>query len=560
MFCSGSSDIQLHHAAVGAVLALLSTVMNNVCAASMSAAEMVAAGKQLYRDGHTVEGKQLKAAVHNDVPLQATDLACANCHRRSGLGSSEGGIGIPPIAGTTLFMTQSTSLVRDYQKGELSNISRPAYTLQTLARALREGITASGRPMLPLMPRYQVSDDDVAALAAYLKTLSGTSAEGLTEHDIHFATIITPAATSEARAAMLDVMNAYVAGKNAGTRGETRRAERAPFHREWMYSAYRKWVLHEWTLRGPEESWGAQLEEYYRQQPVFAVLGGIGQGDWKPVHEFCEQYEMPCLFPHLTAAPSQAERDFYSIYFSRGLLLEAEVLAAHLRRHGHSAARVLQVLRPTPDAMAAAATLRRVLSLAGEDHIINAHDIVDSTYWRQLLQQTQPDILVLWLHADDLAALTSGNASFHHPTVTYLSSTLLPAVDHAAIAGSGQVYLLHPFQLPGENRKLERFRIWARQAGVQISDLRLQADAYFVATLLGEALMHIRGNLSREYLIERIEHMTDSMLYTSTYPRLGLAPAQRYAAKGAYVWRIDQEPDQAEWIVPQQHQQQTAKR
>jgi hypothetical protein len=137
------------------------------------------------------------------------------------------------------------------------------------------------------------------------------------------------------------------------------------------------------------------------------------------------------------------------------------------------------------------------------------------------------------------------------PRVIYLSSTLMP--DSGALANhelADRIRLLHPYLLPDQEHKIQRFQIWARRAGVELSDPRLQADAYFAVTLAGEALMHIRNNQTREYFIERIEHMTDSMIDTSYYPRLALAPGQRYASKGAYVWQLDKPPSTARWIVP----------
>ena len=32
---------------------------------------------------------------------------------------------------------------------------------------------------------------------------------------------------------------------------------------------------------------------------------------------------MPCLFPNVEAPPASADDDFYTLYFSRGVLLEA---------------------------------------------------------------------------------------------------------------------------------------------------------------------------------------------------------------------------------------------
>ena len=125
---------------------------------------------------------------------------------------------------------------------------------------------------------------------------------------------------------MLDVLQAFFRDKNGGTRKEARRREVGT---EQMYLAYRTWVLHVWELEGAPETWRAQLDAYYRQQPVFAVIGGMGSGSWQPVHAFCEGVGLPCVFPDVDY-PVDTARAITPLYFSRGVALEAEVLAKHV--------------------------------------------------------------------------------------------------------------------------------------------------------------------------------------------------------------------------------------
>ena len=59
----------------------------------------------------------------------------------------------------------------------------------------------------------------------------------------------------------------------------------------------------------------------------------------------------------------------------------------------------------------------------------------------------------------------------------------------------------------------------------------------------------------RDYLIERVEEMLEHRLITGYYPRLALAPGQRFASKGGYIvhftgnagTRVTAEGD---WTVP----------
>jgi len=83
----------------------------------------------------------------------------------------------------------------------------------------------------------------------------------------------------------------------------------------------------------------------------------------------------------------------------------------------------------------------------------------------------------------------------------------------------------------------------------------LQASTYFTLSLAGEALMHIGGNFSREYFLERVEHAAENALASSVYPRMSLGPEQRFASKGCYILRFSQAAKggwsaATDWIAP----------
>lgn len=518
--------------------------------------ELIAAGKRIYLHGILPGGNGITARVRGDVTLQGAQYACANCHRRSGIGSSEGGDIVPPVVGSSLFSPRVSGLHAQYPSGGgMLNITRPAYTTETLGQVLRQGIDPAGRALSPLMPRFVLTDEEVRALSAYLSTLTVSMPPGIGDKEIHFATITTPGSEAD-RGPMLEVFTTFFRDKNAGTRSETRRAENAPYHKEWVYGAYRQWRLHVWDLRGPEQTWPAQLQGLYEKQPVFAIIGGVGKGNWQPIHRFCEQQEMPCVLPHIALPPSQADRDFYSIYFSRGVELEAQALASVLSATGSESSAIIQVLRDTPAARAAAGTLRQALpgkkSGALTDIVLKRDKPLSSDFWSQLAAEHGNAAWVLWLDRSDLTGLERlAPDHAEQPAAIYLSATLQNDISQLQQHPLHHRFtLLSPHQIPGDENNTFRFRTWARLRKLPVSDLHLQSSSFLAATLVGESLMHLRGNLSREYFIERIEHMMDNMINTSLYPRLSLAPGQRYAAKGCYVWDMDKRFDSARWIVP----------
>jgi hypothetical protein len=67
-----------------------------------------------------------------------------------------------------------------------------------------------------------------------------------------------------------------------------------------------------------------------------AVVSGIAGRTSAAVHRFCEQEQIPCLLPNVDL-PVMGDGDFYSVYYSAGVLLEAELMAVKLPDGGNVA-------------------------------------------------------------------------------------------------------------------------------------------------------------------------------------------------------------------------------
>jgi hypothetical protein len=521
----------------------------------------IEAGRAIFQDGVLTDGKPLVATALGGVTLTGRDATCTNCHRRSGLRSMEGGRIVPNITGSALFSARTTG-----------RRQRPAYDHDSLARVFREGIGSGGQELDPLMPRYDLSADDFQALVAYLGWLSSRPVPGLEANRLHFATVVSDRVDPVSRDSMLDVLETYFDLKTDQARRAAVRASWAttipdpeggePVYRKEVQvktkrkgrgelavdRAYRDWVLHVWELTGPRDTWPQQLAEAYRRQPVFAVVSGLVDGPWQPIHEFCAELEVPCVFPN-TDLPPDAE-DYHSVYLSRGVALEAAVLDRHLRDRAITG-EILQVFRrggpgeAAAEAFHAAAT-RSGLRLRGLP--VGPGVRIAEALWGP--DDPRPAAAVLWLDAQDLRSLPDLPPA---ESGVFASSTLLGGDTTAAQRWPGRAYLVHPFDLRARGDWIPAtVRVWMRDWDIEPADIPIQVSTYFTASAVAEAVGEMGRDFSQDYLIEKLEDMLSNTVSVSLFPRVSLGPTQRFASKGAYIVRLEggRLVPVTDWIVP----------
>jgi hypothetical protein len=517
-------------------------------------------GAALYRDGRLPSGEKLRGMRESGAMVEGAAAACVNCHRRSGLGSLEGTTVIPPITGKYLLRSHQVNvedLTLPHVAGSGSN--REPYTDVTLARAIREGIASNGRPLNYLMPRYSLDDATMATLLDYLKELTSGPVPGVTDETLQFATIIAPDADPQAKQGMLDVLEHFIATQNKVIAAEVR-----PLHasREIMYRVTRQWRLHVWQLTGNPETWEHQLDEHLAQEPVFAVISGLGGSTWAPVHHFCERQSLPCLLPNVDL-PVVEEGDFYPVYYSRGVLLEADLLARDLRARGkvreaEARLHLVQVYHAGDVGEAAAAEFAARLA----DLDLERHDrrlsgqLTQAALTATLSSVRSGDVLVLWLRPADLARLPPLPP---RAAVIYLSG-LMGGLEHAPLPTGWRdsSHMSYPVDLPDPRRARMNYPLgWFHVQQIPIVNERVQTDTYLACQIVSEALGHMLDSFVRDYLVERLEMIVSRRLANAYYPRLGLAPGQRFASKGGYLVKLagpgpqgDRVVAETEWTVP----------
>jgi hypothetical protein len=304
-----------------------------------------------------------------------------------------------------------------------------------------------------------------------------------------------------------------------------------------MYKANRHWQLHVWQLAGPVATWRGQLERHLAEEPVMAVISGLGVDDWSPIHDFCERERLPCLFPNVEV-PVFAPGDFYSLYFSKGVLLEADLIANAIGQT--DAARkpksLLQVYRAGDSGAAAARALQADLQgrgIAVKEHVLPQSG-AGTGLEAALREASSADVLVLWLRAADLAALPAASDA---PPIVYASG-LLGGLEAAALPSSWRkvTLLSYPYDLPQRRvLRVDYPLVWFKSRHIAVVAETMQADTYLACGMLAETLNHTADIFNRAYLVETLEQDLEHRYLTGYFPRLELAPGQNFASKGGYI-------------------------
>jgi hypothetical protein len=477
--------------------------------------EQVMTGQRIYQNGVTREGLPVRATGAGGSSLGEARAACVVCHRRSGMGSREGSVAVPAVAGPVLYAKVVPNWpVRPGRKAPnikpLRQDSRDAYDDAGLARAIRDGIDPNGRTLDPLMPRYELGEADLIALTAYLRKLSAAQIPGLNGGRLQLATIVTPDA-DPARARI--VSEALTAWSRSGALGGM------PME------------LHVWAIEGPASGWGEQLRAYNQTRPVYAVISGAGRAEWAPVRDFCEQASVPCLFPIVDFAPEDAP-DYYSMYLSRGVPLEARILARHLKEMTPPPARVVQLV-------AGEAGARAAEMLAGE-----MGDVVQETRsWRSappvsMIEGLNPtDVVIGWLNPAQLNDLAKSRPQGLDTRMAVFSGQLAPPEKTdlpSAWRTQARWISLHsdPRRLQGKG--VLGLSPWLTHLKLAAADEALLSQVYAATYYFGDALARMRGHWSREYLLETLETANYARPAGAAFFSLSLGPGQREAAKAGH--------------------------
>jgi len=578
MKCYGlTRTISIHSAMLGFAAALLASAASPVQSAepsvsAMTASEQLRLGERMYREGLLPSGEPMQAYVKGDIPAPGTAFSCVSCHMKSGLGSVEGGVFTPPTNGKTLFQPRDMPGAGNNRRNAGMTMTsgkdrtlpaiqplpaRPAYSETTLADVLRGGRDPSGRTLNMLMPRYRLADSDMSILISYLEQLSSDYSPGVSRESIHFATIIVEGVPKDQVAAMMEPLESFV--RSANKQQVDLEAQRARLREKYMEPTYRRVRLSSWLLKGTPDTWQGQLEEYYRKEPVFALVAGISPGEWGPIHKFTEENGIPCILPN-TDFPIVSADNRYTLFFSKGFAQEGEMAARYLISQDMPLAsgKIVQVVDNSRQGEILAEAFSQTITGQGLPAPLTARQdssaAITEEYLQTILEKEKPDILAIWADAAALHLVDKASTDGRTIPVIMASSSLL-GKDLWSIPSRirANTYITYPFRLPQDEARFERLLKPADNKGRMSDEARIvQGRTYSSLRVLTQALREMKGEFYRENLMDVIGMQQDIQL--PLYERLSFGPDQRYASKGCYIVQLSpgDKPElmkKSDWVI-----------
>jgi len=470
-------------------------------------------GQQLFTTGISANGTAVTALVGSaGVALPGGALPCANCHGVDARGRPEGGV-IPSDI-------RWLQLTKEYGVRSSSGRRYPAYTDASFADALRLGVDPAATPLNSAMPRYRLSDSDLADLRAYLMVVDEILDPGVSDGQIRLATLVPAPEQAGLGQDIVRVLRAYFADVNAAGG---------------VYGRQLELVVQAEPADGPAPAvWAA--ERLLAQQP-FALVSPVALQAPLQLAAWAERQRLPVMGPFASRSGAPGELSRFSFYLlgDAGVRLRALLQAAMISARLHGGEALLLAQRQALDALDLSE-----LDFLGLDLRVEIY--ADTPQLQQLLAQPETlgaTDLVHFGAAEQLRLLLqAATRQQRTPTLYIAASGGLGDRLRAAQGYAGELYVGYPMLSSDLQRAawqaFEQFRV---RHQLTEGPLQPQLHAYVAAQLTTHALKAVGKKLSRERLIHELEQLYNYQ--TGLMPPFSYSPNRRIGAYGAHVVSTD---------------------
>lgn len=477
-------------------------------------------GKQIYLKGTAPSGREILAYLgESSLEVPGTTLPCASCHGLDGKGKPEGGV-IPSN------LTWE-ALTKPYGVVHPNGRKHPPYTERALELAIVRGLDPAGNKLQNVMPRYQMSREDLADLIAYLKRLGEDRERGISENSIIIGMIVP-------------------ADGPLAALGEAVKAATTAFFDEinsqgGIYS--RKVNLKFIETAATPEATRARVRQFIQEQQVFAITGAFTAGADAELAALMNELEVPLVGP-LTLQPQVGHPlNRYVFYIMSGLDGQARALVNFAAQR--SSDLKTGVLIVFPESAPSAIVMEAISDQCRKN---GCGPVEKFSYQRQpldaatlagrLSRTNKSAVFFLGTGAEALALLNEADKLRWSPTLYFPGGVGGNDLFEAPASFKQKLFLSLPASPADQSSEgVGEFRTLTSKYRVPAAHLASQTLAFSAAKILVEGIKRSGKDLSVENLIGALEGLEEYQ--TGLTPRVTYGPNRRLGALGAYVVAVD---------------------
>jgi len=479
-------------------------------------------GKQIYVHGTSPGGRKISAYLgESSVEVPGRTMPCANCHGLDGRGKPEGGV-VP-----SNFTWEA--LTKPYGVTHPEGRTHPPYTDRALELAITRGLDPAGNKLLNVMPHYQLSQEDLGDLVAYLKRLGKDHDPGLTENSITIGTTI-PA-------------RADLAGIGQAIKAVTTAFFEEVNSRGGIYN--RRIELKINATSDTPITTSAIVKRFIQNEQVFAMTSAFTAGADKELAALMDNLEVPMVGP-LTLYPQGGyPLNRHVFYILSGVEGQARALVNFAcQRMPVKRAAVLIVYSDDEMAKGVLEAITDQCRKSGcgppEPYGYPNADSDVPGFAAKLKQTSKSVIFFLGTSREAIALMKEASELRWSPTF-YLGAIAGNEIFGAPPSFAKKIFFSVPSS-PDDHTRTEEFRDLATKHKLPAHHLGVQRSVYSAAKILIEGLKRAGKDLSREKLIQALEGLYEYP--TGVTPAVTYGLNRRIGAMGAYVVTIDLEKKQ----------------
>jgi ABC-type branched-subunit amino acid transport system substrate-binding protein len=473
-------------------------------------------GRRIYVETTSPSGGEIVAVLGEGVELEGSAVPCASCHGRDGKGRPEGGVTPTDITWT--------SLTKPYGVTHPGGRRHPPYDEKLMKRSLALGFDPAGNVLHVAMPRYRMSQQDMADLIAYLKTLGRSGDPGVSETSLRVGVLLPPAG---AMSAMGDAVRAALTARFA-----------AANEAGGIYG--RRLELRFLELPGPSGERRAAAARFLETEEPFAVAGAFLAGADAELAALFQESAVPLVGPFTLHPREELPLNRYVFYLLPGIEGEAQALARFARRDAGAAPPRPAVLAPREkDLDAAVAALGKACEAWAPLTVqrYEGEPFAPGELAAKLAAEKRDPVFFLGTGAEAAGLLRAAEGLAWHPRLLVTGAAADAALFNAAASSAGRIFVALPADPEPSGKGASRYRALAAAHSLPAEHLSAQLTALAAAEILIEGLTRTGRDLTREGFVETLEGL--QRFETGYAPPVSYGAGRRLGARGAYVFEVD---------------------